>query len=106
VEPKARFELLRGEKSEPTLGSASIGKSRRLHDASGFTLLEIVMVLFLLTGMLSLVIPQSIDRTKSRQCRKKMGRIFENASRLVDDDAKDGSIVRRHRSRDVLANGA
>jgi type II secretory pathway pseudopilin PulG len=58
VEPKARFELLRGEKSEPTLGSASIGKSRRLHDASGFTLLEIVMVLFLLTGMLSLVIPK------------------------------------------------
>jgi type II secretory pathway pseudopilin PulG len=43
---------------DAALGQVSIGKSRGRHDANGFTLLEIVMVLFLLTGMLSLVIPK------------------------------------------------
>lgn len=74
MEPKARFELLTGEKSVAALGPASIGKSRRLHDASGFTLLEIVMVLFLLTGMLSLVIPKlSIGQNLGSVGRKWVG---------------------------------
>jgi len=58
VESRVRLELQTRDESEAVLGPAFIGRSRRLHDARGFTLLEIVMVLFLLTGMLSLVIPK------------------------------------------------
>ena len=58
MESRVRLELQTRDESEAVLGPAFIGRSRRLHDARGFTLLEIVMVLFLLTGMLSLVIPK------------------------------------------------
>jgi type II secretory pathway pseudopilin PulG len=74
VEPEARLERRTPDAREPALGPVSIATSHRLNDASGFTMLEIVMVLFLLTGMLSLVIPKlSIGENLGTVTRKWVG---------------------------------
>ena len=55
---RAKLELRRVDTGKAQCAPASTGNFRRLHDRRGFTMLEIVLVLFLLTGMLSLVIPK------------------------------------------------
>ncbi|HET9865678.1 MAG TPA: hypothetical protein VFQ06_00190 [Nitrospira sp.] len=74
MEPRAKVQLRPRDKRKAALDPAFIRKSSRLHDAGGFTLLEIVMVLFLLTGMLSLVIPKlSIGQNLGSVGRKWVG---------------------------------
>ena len=73
---------------------------------SGFTLLEIIFVLFLLGGLLSLVIPRmSLGDNLSSVGRKWVGALksFQEMSHV---DSEDGAAVCRHRSGNLLADGA